>query len=378
MKIDLVGPSYPFRGGISHYSTLLFKHLKKNHTVKFYSFKRQYPRFLYPGKTDKDSSREPLRDAGIDPCLDSMNPLTWIDVARKMVRDKPDMSIFPWWVAFWAPQFLLIISILRHYSKTKILFICHNILEHERNRLKHAVSKGVLSRGDYFIVHSDEEKERLMKLIGKTRVEVCFHPTYDHFNPGVIPRNEAKERLKLREENILLFFGFVRAYKGLATLIQAMPAILQRIDARLVIAGEFWKDKDRYLKMIEDLVLEEKVTIVDRYIPNEEIPYFFYASDIVVLPYTSVTGSGLVQLAFGFDRPVVVSEIGALSEVVRNKKTGFLVPPEDPGQIAKAVVEYFTKSNRNRMSESIEKEKEKFSWNQLIRAIETFGEEKGR
>ncbi len=378
MKIDLVGPSYPFRGGISHYSTLLFKNLKKTHTVKFYSFKRQYPRILYPGKTDKDSSRIPLRDPEVESCLDSMNPFTWIHVARKIIRDKPDLTIFPWWVAFWGPQFLTIIWILKLFSKTKILFICHNILEHEKNRIKYVLSKCVLSRGDYFIVHSEEEKKRLIGITKKTLVKVNFHPTYETFNSGIIPRDKAKEKLQIGGENILLFFGFVRKYKGLTYLIQAMPGILNRIDARLVIAGEFWEDKSLYLKMINTLDLDAKVTIVDRYIPNEEMPYFFYASDLVVLPYTSVTGSGLVQLAFGFHKPVVVSRIGSLSEVVCDKKTGFLVSPENPDEIAKAVVEFFRESDRDAMVEWIKKESKKFSWEHLVGAIEAFWEEKGR
>lgn len=378
MKIDLVGPSYPFKGGISHFTTLLFKNLKKTQTVKFYSIKRQYPRFLYPGKTDKDSSRIPLRDTEIEPRLDSMNPFSWFNVARKIVRDKPDMTIFPWWVVFWAPQFLVIIWTLKLFSKTKILFICHNILEHEKNPLKSAISKFVLSRGDFFIVHSEEEKGRLIELTGKTRVRVNFHPTYETFNSGSIPKESAKEKLHISEENILLFFGFVREYKGLAYLVQAMPGILNHIDARLVIAGEFWEHKTRYLKMIQTLSLGEKVTIVDRYIPNEEIPYFFHAADIVILPYTSVTGSGLVQMAYGFGKPVLVSRIGALSEVVRDKKTGFLVSPKNPSEIARAVVEFFKECDRDAMAEWIKKESPKFSWDHLVAAIEKFGEGDGR
>ena len=378
MKIDLVGPSYPFRGGISHYSTLLFKNLKKKHTVKFYSFKRQYPRFLYPGKTDKDSSQILLRDAEIESCLDSINPFTWLNVARKIVRDKPEMTIFPWWVTFWAPQFLIIIWILRLFSKTKILFICHNIQEHEKNRIKYAISKYVLSRGDYFIVHSEEEKERLIEITGKTHVKVNLHPTYETFNSRVIPRDEARETLQIREKNILLFFGFVREYKGLTYLIQAMPDILNYIDAQLVIAGEFWEDKSQYLKLIQTLDLGAKVTIVDRYIPNEEIPNFFYASDLVILPYTSVTGSGVVQLAFGFEKPVVVSRIGALSEIVCDRKTGFLVSPKNPDEIAKAVVEFFRESDRDAMVEWIKEENKKFPWDHLVRTIESFGEQKGQ
>lgn len=373
MKIDLIGPSYPFRGGISYYSTLLFKNLKTKHATQFYSFKRQYPRFLFPGKTDRDYSTPPLMDAEVRPILDSVNPISWLYVASKIVRDKPDVTIFPWWVAFWAPQFLTIIFVLKLFSKTKILFICHNILEHEKNWMKIFISKCVLSRGDYFIVHSKEEKERLFKATGKTQVMVNFHPTYEALNPGQIQKEEAREKLGVTEDNIILFFGFVREYKGLKYLLEAMPDILKKIDARLVIAGEFWDDKNHYLKLINKLNLENNVTIIDKYIPMEETPYIFYAADIVCLPYISVAGSGLVQLAFGFNKPVVVSRIGALSEVVRDKETGFLVSPENPHDIAEAVVSFFTDCNRDEMIESIKKNKEKFSWNHLVKSIEGFG-----
>jgi glycosyltransferase involved in cell wall biosynthesis len=153
----------------------------------------------------------------------------------------------------------------------------------------------------------------------------------------------------------------------------AMPEILEQIDARLVIAGEFWEGKDSYLRLIDELKIGNKVTVIDRYIPNEEMPTFFYATDIVVLPYTSVTGSGLVQLAFGFNTPVVVSEIGALSEVVRDKETGLLVPPKNPHAIAKAVMSFFRESNRDAMIASIKRDKNKFAWEHLVKRIEEFG-----
>jgi len=373
MKIDLVGPSYPFRGGISHYTTLLFQHLKTTHETQFYAFKRQYPRFLYPGKTDRDESQSPLRDAEAQTLLDSVNPLSWLHVATKIVRDKPDITIFPWWVVFWALPFSAIILLLRLFSRTKILFICHNFMEHEKNHLKFLISRWVLSRGDYFIVHSEEEKERLIRATGKEEVMVNFHPTYDIFNPGEIQQSEARENLALTEDNIILFFGFVREYKGLQYLLEAMPLILENIDARLIIAGEFWEDKTPYLELIEKLDIGNKVTIHDRYILNEEIPHIFYASDIVVLPYTSVTGSGLVQLAFGFNKPVVVSRIGALSEVVRDKKTGFLVKPKDPQEIAAAVIGFFEDRDKESITASIKAEREHYSWNNIVKSIEDFG-----
>jgi glycosyltransferase involved in cell wall biosynthesis len=372
MKIDLIGPAYPFRGGISHYTTLLFQNLKTKHTTRFYSFKRQYPRFLYPGRTDKDRSISPLKDAEVQPLLDSINPLSWFNVALKITRDKPDITIFPWWVVFWAPQFLTIIYFLKLFSKTKILFICHNYLEHEKNRAKFLISKWVLSRGDYYIVHSEEEKERLIKATGKTDVKVNFHPTYDIFNRGEIPQDEARAKLDMDEGNIILFFGFVRKYKGLRYLLEAMPLILEKIDARLVIAGEFWEDKGAYLKKIGDLNIGDKVTIIDRYIPNEDMPCIFFASDIVVLPYTSVTGSGLVQLAFGFNKPVVVSRIGALSEVVDDTKTGFIVSPKNPRNIAESVIRFFEVCDKEKMIVSIQKAKGNFSWDHLVKSIEDF------
>ncbi len=407
MKIDLIGPSHPFRGGISHYTTLLFRHLKEKHTTRFYSFKRQYPRFLFPGATDRDDSLAPLMDEEARPVLDSLNPFSWLRTAARVVKDKPELTIFPWWVVFWAPQFLTIIFYLRLFSKTKILFICHNVLEHEGHSFKYWLSKRVLSRGDYFIVHSSEERTRLIETIGERPVAVCFHPTYEVFNEGEITQDQAREKLQIAEDNVLLFFGFVREYKGLRYLLEAMPDIVKTVDARLVIAGEFWQGRDAYLAMIEELGIGHKVTVVDRYIPNEEMPAYFSAADLVVLPYVSVTGSGQVQLAFGFERPVVVSRIGSLSEVVRDKETGFLVAPESPSEIAEAVAGFFSdtgsslgtgtdtdsgtgsggssgvsgeessESRGEHMRAAIREDRARFSWDSLIEAIEGFKASEG-
>ena len=372
MKINLIGPSYPFRGGISHYTTILFKNLKKKHQTKFYSFKRQYPWFLFPGKTDKDLSNVSLKDVDTQPILDSLNPFTWIRVAIKAINDKPDLTIFPWWVIFWVPQFITIIFILKIFSSTKILFICHNVVEHEASFIKKIFSKMVLSKGDFFIVHSNEEKKRLIDLIGERNITETFHPTYKEFNAEDIPKNKAKEKLGIKDKNIILFFGFVREYKGLKYLIEAMPKILEELNVKLLIAGEFWEDKDEYLQLINDLNLKEKIIIVDDYIPNEEVPYYFYASDIVVLPYTSVTGSGLIQLAYGFNKPVIVSDIGAFSQIVIDKKTGFLVKQKNAKDIADAVINFYYNTDKEKMEENIIIENKRFSWDVLVQKIEGF------
>jgi glycosyltransferase involved in cell wall biosynthesis len=374
MKIDLIGPSYPFRGGISYYTTLLFKHLKAKHQTYFYCFRRQYPRFLFPGKTDREESGFYLREEESQPLLDALNPWTWLKVAGRVIRDRPALTIFPWWVMYWTPQYLTMIFLIKIFSKTKILFICHNVAEHEAHFLKTVVSRFVLSQGDGFIVHSEQEKENLKALTGKSRITVTYHPTYDVFSAAAMPKTSAREKLglSLSDEKIILFFGFVREYKGLSYLIEALPLILARFKVRLLIVGEFWEDKKRYLRLIRKMGVEQHVTMIDRFVPNEDMPGYFYASDLVILPYTSVTGSGLIQLAYAFGRPVVTTSIGNLPEIVADKKTGFLVPPQNAKGIADAVVDFYENYDGEEMSARIKKEHGRFSWDHLIRAIEGF------
>ena len=372
MKIDLIGPSYPFRGGISYYTTLLFKHLKAKHQTHFYGFRRQYPRFLFPGKTDREESGFYLREGESQLLLDALNPWTWMKVAGRVIRDRPAVTIFPWWVIYWAPQYLTMISLIKIFSSTKIVFICHNVAEHEGHFLKTVVSKFVLSRGDGFIVHSGQEKEILKALTGKSRITVTYHPTYEVFNTAAMPKISAREKLGLSDQKIILFFGLVREYKGLPYLIEALPWILARFKVRLLIVGEFWQDKKLYLRLIRKMGVEQHVTVIDRYVPNEDMPGYFYASDLVVLPYTSVTGSGLLQLAYAFGRPVVTTTIGDFPKIVVDKRTGFLVAPRSAQGIADAVVDFYENHDGEEMRARIEKEHDRFSWDHLIRAIEGF------
>jgi len=372
MKIDLIGPSYPFRGGISTHTTLLFRHLKARHRTRFYCFRRQYPRFLFPGKTDREESRFHLREEESQPLLDALNPLTWLKVARRAIRDGPDLTIFPWWVVYWAPQYLTMILLIKFFSRTRIVFICHNVAEHEAHFLKTILSKLVLSQAHGFIVHSEQERERLKALTGKSRITVTAHPTYDVFNTAAISKTAAREKLGLSDEKIILFFGLIRGYKGLPYLIRALPLILARFKVRLLIVGEFWEDKKHYLRLIRETGVQQQLTLIDRYVRNEDIPAYFIASDLVILPYTSVTGSGPLQLAFAFGRPVVTTAIGVFPEIVKDKKTGFLVAPRSPRGIADAIVDFYENHDGEEMSARIKKEQGRFSWDHLIKAIEGF------
>ena len=178
MKICLIGPTYPFRGGIAHYTTLLCRTLRRNHDVKFISFRRQYPRILFPGQSDKDTSREPLIIDNVDYLLDSVNPLTWIGVFKSINAYKPDKVIIPWWVSFWTPQFWSIVSLVKRNVQSEIVFICHNVVEHESHRLKKIAAKAVLSKADRIITHSMEDTLKLKNLLGNgINAITTFHPT---------------------------------------------------------------------------------------------------------------------------------------------------------------------------------------------------------
>ena len=366
-KVCLIGPSYPFRGGIPHYTTLLFRALKKRYETRFFSFTRQYPKWLFPGKNDRDPSRIPIRDGDIEPMLDSLNPLTWVKTAEKVNQFAPDLLILPWWVTFWVPQFWTILKCVNR-SRTKILFICHNVASHESRWYYRLGTRLVLKRGDFFVVHSEEERQRLLALIPGAKVAKVFHPTYDIFHSG-ISKEEARRRLGVSGD-VLLFFGFVRPYKGLMTLLEAMPEILERRPVTLLVVGEFWEDKDSYLQRMADLKVSEHIRMVDEYVPNEDVGLYFAASDLVVLPYVSVTGSGIVQVAFGCERPVVVTHVGGLPEVVADGETGYVVPPEDPDSLADAVL-CFLEGDREKFITAIREHFKRFSWEQMVDMIES-------
>jgi len=242
--------------------------------VTFYSFKRQYPKLLFPGKTDIDPSKKQFQEEGVIQILDSMNPITWFMTVYKITVKKPDIVIIPWWVSFWAPQFWTITSVLKIFNSTKVLFLCHNVVEHESKWIDKILTKFVLKNGDFFIVHSDDDKQNLLSMFPGAKVKKSFHPTYDVFNIGDFDPGIIRGKYGI-EGDIILFFGFVREYKGLKYLIKALPEVLSKINVTLLIVGEFWYDKDKYLQLIDKLGIKEKIIIVDEYVPNEEVGLYF-------------------------------------------------------------------------------------------------------
>ncbi len=371
MKICMIGPSYPFRGGISHYTTLLCRHLKKKHQVIFYAFKRQYPGWLFPGETDKDSSNKSIKEKGTENLLDSLNPFTWLIVFLRIRKDRPDLVIFPWWVSFWAPQFWTIATLIKLFTPAKLLFICHNVVEHESKKVDKICTRWVLSKGNYFVVHSGEDFRNLKQILPDANIKQGFHPTYEVFQSGMITKEEAKKKLDLTGK-VILFFGFVRPYKGLQYLIAALPMIIQELEVTLLVVGEFWEGEEIYRSQIKDLGLEPHVRLVVQYVPNEQVGVYFSASDVVILPYVSATGSGIVQVAFGCNKPVISTNVGSLPEVIEHKKTGFIVNPKAPKEIADTVVSFYQDEWEDELVKNVMAEKDRFSWGKMVELIESF------
>lgn len=371
-KICVIGPTYPFRGGISHYTTLLYRFLKKRrHETTFISFKRQYPQWLFPGATDSDPSSKPIYEDGVLYTLDSLNPVSWVKTARTIRTITPQIVIIPWWSTFWTVPFLTIITLIKKWTNAKILFICHNVKEHETNRLNHFFSGAVLRKGDLHLIHSREEYLELIKMKPDATVIHGFHPTYEDLRVNEISREQARKKLQLSGK-VLLFFGFLRPYKGLEYLLEAMPLIIKQLgdELTLLVVGEGWKGEEEYKKKIKVLGIGSHIKRINRYIRNEEIGLFFSASDLVVTPYISATGSGILQIAFGHGIPVVASHVGGLADDVNDGKTGYLVPPADHIHLADAIVKYFVENKAPEFTQNIKNTKDRFSWHRMVELIE--------
>jgi glycosyltransferase involved in cell wall biosynthesis len=343
--------------------------------VQFISFRRQYPAWLFPGETDRDSSREPIHPNQVEYLLDPLMPQTWARVAHRIGRYDPDWVILHWWVPFWAAPFRAITASVRRRTGAKVIFICHNVFPHESSRLGQFWVRLGMGKGQRFITHSPDQKEQLQAVFPQAPICCTPHPTYAAFDTGKWQKKTARRELGFEaQDNLLLFFGFVRPYKGLRYLLEAMPMVLERIPVHLLVVGEFWKGKSETEEQIAQLGLADRVTLVDRYVPNEEVALFFRAADLVVLPYESATGSGVLQIALGLGCPAVVTDMGGLREIVVHGETGLVVPPRDSTALARAIIRYFGEGLGSTFVENIHRYQARFSWDALLDAIEGLGE----
>ncbi len=346
MKTILVGPVYPFRAGIAYCTTRLAEELR----CEVISFKRQFPKFLYPGGDDVDPT---LPRANARFLLDIVNPFTWLRTALLLRREKPDAVILVWWVWVWALPYLTLIALLP--KKTRVILQCHNIGDKEPAAWKRMLSNLVLRRGDVLVVHAKTEAEDAWRRTTKPIVST-FLPV--HELGGAIPsRADARKQLGLKD-NVALFFGHVRPFKGLDIALNAWR--LLKTDVTLVVAGEaWWKSEDEYRRLAKGL---DNVRFDFRFIPDAEIATYFAAADVVLAPYRIEAQSGVALTAFHFARPVIATRVGGLPEIIEEGRNGMLVPVEDPAALAKAVDAFFARNDREEVERQAAASARKYSW----------------
>lgn len=375
MKLSVIGPTYPYKGGISHFTTLLVRYLREKNEVQFISWKRQYPAFLYPVEPKDTSSKNKISEPA-EYILDFVNPVSWFSAFQRIKKEKPDLLIITWITPIQSPIYSFITTLIKKLTKIKVMFICHNVLPHEKSFYDNVFIKLAFKNVDSFIVHSVGDGKILEKIIqngssikNNKIIINGFLPIFDMYpNEKKIDVEKVKKQLKLNK-HVLLFFGYIRPYKGLKYLLNAMPKILKNLpDTSLLVVGEFWsKDKQSYLDLIKKLNLGEKVVIVDNYVPNEEIGKYFAVSDVAITPYVSATQSAIIQTAYAFSKPVISTPVGGLKDVVEEGISGYFCKPQDSDDIADKVKLFFRKPIKVK---DIVTYRKKFEWKNYSQLIQ--------
>lgn len=370
-RIVLVGPMHPYRGGIAHFLETMYWGLQeRGHAVSVVTFTRQYPKILFPGKTQFVRGK-PDRLIPADRIVDSINPVTWYKAARHISKLKPDVVIFKYWMPFFAPAFG---TIARRTARAgaRVILVVDNAIPHERHPGDAQLGRFMLRAAHGCIVMSEAVSRDVEALNKHVPRRLVAHPLYDMFGEAM-QAGDARKSLGLPPgDPVLLFFGFVRKYKGLHVLLDAMPSIVASLpNARLVVAGEWYDNEDSYRNQVIRNSLQDNVRFDAAYIPNEDVPRYFSAADVVVQPYVSATQSGVAQVAFNFDKPMIITDVGGLAEVVRHEEDGLVVPPDDPQALADAVVRFFGENMGDRFKEGVRMRKQEFGWSKLFEAVES-------
>jgi len=378
MKIVYIGTCYPMRGGLAHFNAILSRALEREHQVTFLSFTRQYPDLLFPGKTQYVTDEESCAAVRYpaEPVLDSISPPSWWRTARRVAAIDPDVVIYKYWMPFFAPAFGTVSRLIKRRTRARIVFICDNIIPHERRPLDVALTRYAIGPVDGFVTMSERVRDDLLKLKPGANWRLVEHPIYNVFGDRM-DKTEARRRLNLGDGPWLLFFGYIREYKGLDLMLRALPAIRRRLPVRLFVAGEFYAREREYRALVADLGLVDAVRFDADYIPEDRVALYFSACDAAVLPYHSATQSGIVQIAYQLDSPVICTDVGGLAAAVLDGETGLVVPPGDPEALGDAVVRFYQQGLEEKLREGVRREKVKYSWEPLMRAVLELGGQPG-
>jgi len=369
-KIVLIGPAHPFRGGLATFNERLIREYRENGENAFiYTFILQYPSLLFPGKT-QFSSEPPPGDLPVYRKVNSINPFNWIKVGLDLKKQEPDIVIVKYWMPFMAPCFGTICRIIKGNGHSRIITIIDNIIPHEHRFGDRLLSGYWIGAADGCIAMSESVLDDLETFDTKKPKLYCPHPLFDNFGAS-IPKEEALARLQLDPSfHWVLFFGFIRDYKGLDLLLEAFADDrLRRLKIRLLVAGEFYCDPEPYREIISRHKLEDQVVMSNDFIPDSRVLNYFCAADLVVQPYKSATQSGVTQIAYHFNIPMIITDVGGLAEFVPHEKAGYVVKP-DPAEIADAMVRFYVENKESAFSAFAAIEKQKYSWGRMVDTID--------
>jgi D-inositol-3-phosphate glycosyltransferase len=370
MKVVIIGPAYPLRGGLATYNERLARAFRAaGDEVRIVTFSLQYPDFLFPGQTQFSTEAGPT-DLDIEVSLNSVNPLSWLAVGRRLRRARPDLVVFRFWLPFMGAALGTVARLVRGNGHTRVVAITDNVIPHEKRPGDGPLTRYFLSACDGFVTMSRAVLAHLQQL-GFAQKPALYrpHPLYDNFGP-VRPKAEALAALGLAPEfSYVLFFGFIRAYKGLDILLEALAdARVAALPVKLIIAGEFYEEAAPYEALIKKYDLENRLVRATDFIPNERVADYFSAADLVIQPYKNATQSGVSQVAYHFGRPMLVTDVGGLAELIPAGIVGYVVPPT-PAAIADSLVDFYENNREEALAAGVRQEAKKFSWEVMVAAL---------
>lgn len=367
MKIAIIGTAFPYRGGLANFNERLACQIQEEgHQVNIYTFTLQYPNFIFPGKS-QFSNDIPPKNLNIKRALNSLSPINWLRTGNRIKKEKYDLVIIGYWLPFMSPCLSTVANKIKSNKKSKIVSIVHNMIPHESRMGDKLLSNLFVKNCHAFLALSDSVLKDIEQFDSLKPKVVSPHPVYDNFGESV-SKETALKKLNLESKyQYILFFGLIRDYKGLDLLLKAMPLIDNK-NVKLIIAGEYYSNKEFYSDLIEKNNLKDKIIDVDGFVDHRDVRYYFCASDLVVQPYKSATQSGVTQIAYHFNKPMVVSNVGGLKEMCPDEKVGYLVEPNKE-QVAQGVNRFFAQTDVTHMTKNIIEEKKKYSWNKLTKEI---------
>ncbi|PJJ61295.1 glycosyltransferase [Hymenobacter chitinivorans] len=368
-RVVIIGPAYPLRGGLATYNERLARAFREaGDEVRIVTFSLQYPDFLFPGQTQFSTEAGPA-DLDIEVSINSVNPLSWWKVGEKLRREKPDLVVFRFWLPFMGPALGYIARRIRRNRHTRVVAITDNVIPHEKRPGDRPLTRYFLSACHGFVTMSRSVLADLRRLHFKQPAQYQPHPLYDNFG-ALKAKPAALQALGLDPKfGYLLFFGFIRAYKGLDILLEAFAdPRLRQLPVKLIVAGEYYEDAAPYEALIKQYELESRLVRATDFIPNEKVADYFCAADMVVQPYKNATQSGVSQIAYHFERPMLVTDVGGLAELIPDGEVGYVVRPM-PKAIADALVDFYEHQRESELAAGVWAKKKEFSWSEMVAAL---------